>query len=81
MPIVISVAGGKLRIYIYSQDHNPPHVHVIYGKEEKKAVFTIEGQKLMFNDGFKAKDLKIISSLILRNEQQLMDRWNEYQEK
>ena len=34
MPRIGEVLG--VLIYVYAEDHNPPHIHAIYGDEEMK---------------------------------------------
>lgn len=51
----------NLRVIIYSNDHNPPHFHVVSKDYEISAKFLIKNGKLISGD-IKSKDLKRIKA-------------------
>ena len=78
MPKILEVDGFK--IYIYTDDHIPPHVHVWKGGCEAKILLA---QELILKDnyGFKAKELKRILQIIDENFTLIIDKWNEIHNK
>lgn len=77
MPTVLEIAG--LRVVIYSNDHRPPHAHIIGGGHE--AVFRLncpEGPpELRENYGFSMKALGRIKSDLHGNLAALCRKWVE----
>ncbi|MEJ1963969.1 MAG: DUF4160 domain-containing protein [Gammaproteobacteria bacterium] len=69
----------RLRIVIYSNDHWPPHVHVIGPGSEAKVALGEPGEhpRLVTNDGLSRAEL--VSALLEIDEQRdlLMQRWRE----
>lgn len=64
-------------------DHEPPHVHVIYGSKktiEKAAKIEILTGNVIENNGFSAKDLKRIGAVIKSQKDHLKEIWDEYKE-
>jgi len=51
----------NLRVIIYSNDHNPPHFHVVSKDYKINAKFLIENGELISGD-IKSKDLKRIKA-------------------
>ena len=69
----------SLKFKIHADDHNPPHVHVI-GKG-CEAIFDLRTLELMFDTDFHPSDVKHIKKVLTQIQGQLMEVWNEYQEK
>ena len=68
---------GPYRLYFYSHELNePPHVHIDRGDQTCK--FWIEPVALARNLGFSAKELRDIERLVIDNQQNLLESWNEY---
>ena len=66
---------GDFKIYMYFEDHNPPHVHII-GKEFA-AKMRITNQ-IVFAGKAPSKIINEASQYVTANIDKLMDRWNEY---
>jgi hypothetical protein len=64
---------GKLKFYIYANDHRPPHVHAIHSGA--KAAIAIEGGEVLGNDGFTEKDLRAIKKWVRQNQDDLLETW------
>lgn len=75
MPTVIRF--GRFRFIIYPQDHGPPHVHVMAAGAEAK--FDIETGKCLAVYGFSKKTIKLLSEIVSRNQDLLMEAWKEYE--
>lgn len=74
MPTVLNVFG--YRFFFYSNDHDPPHIHVEKGNSTAK--FLLRPIELVKSKGFGAKDLKEIRKFIELYQLTLERSWNEY---
>ncbi len=70
--------GGRIRVYIYFRDHNPPHVHVKMAGAS--AVFNIKTLACIGADGFSERALGRIQAELVSRRDFLMEKWDEYQE-
>ena len=70
MPLVGRLMGAK--IYIYYQDHNPPHVHIV--QSEHAAEVSIETQEVI-EGRIPLKLRKQAVNWIRDHAKELMDRW------
>lgn len=72
MPEILRLFG--LRFYIYTRDHQPPHIHVV--SQDGTAKFAITDTiKLIDNAGMKSKDLKLAESVIEDNRENILKEW------
>ncbi len=63
-----------MKFYIYTRDHQPPHVHVV--SSDGSAKFAIEDEiRLVENAGMKSKDLKMAESIIKENKENILREW------
>ena len=64
------------RVYIYSNDHPPIHVHVLKGGSEAKVHLEPE---LLIKDnyGFKSQELKQILTIVDQHYEYIKQRWHE----
>lgn len=77
MPTIYFI--GPVKIKIYPHDHDPPHVHAIGPGCEAK--FELETLLCTFARGFTGKDLRRIQNFLTDHKTELLEEWNEYQEK
>ena len=76
MATILRIRG--LRVVIYSNDHPPPHVHVIgSGREAKVRLSEHEHPSLMTNEGLTRRQLATALAEIERNRELLLKRWKE----
>lgn len=78
MPVVLRIDG--LRFLFYSNEgspREPPHVHVLQGRDEAKLWLHPE-VTLAYNDGFSARVLNKIQNLVEENREMLESAWHEY---
>lgn len=77
MPTVLRFKG--LRIVIYSNDHWPPHVHVIAAGREARIALGGVGQRpsIVTNEGLSRRELAAALVEIDRNRELLIGRWRE----
>lgn len=68
-----------LRFVIFTDDHEPAHVHVI-GDGKAKINFTgPDGvPELVYNDGLKAGDLRKAMRIVAEQRAMLQARWDDY---
>lgn len=72
--------AGGLRVLFYSNEgdpREPPHVHVLEGRDEAKFWLTPE-VLLAYNDGLKANVLNRAQRLVEENREALERAWHDY---
>ena len=62
-------------IYIYTFDHNPPHIHVKSGDGE----FTITIKDRIVEGKAKSKTIQLVNSFMDEHEEEIMEIWNKAQ--
>ena len=78
MPTVLRARG--FRFFFYSnegQPREPPHVHVEQGEREAK-FWLRPSVHLAYNDGFSARALRELLTLIEANRERIEKAWNEF---
>ncbi len=72
MPEILRLFG--LKFYIYTRDHEPPHVHVV--SQDGEAKFLVADEvSLIENVRMKPKDVKLAESIIEDNKDLIQTRW------
>ncbi len=75
MPTVLR--NGPYRFFFYAGDRDePPHVHV--ERDNCEAKLWLDPVRLARSHGFAAKEINTLEKLVLENQQDLLDRWNEF---
>ncbi len=75
MPTVLR--SGPYRFFFYAGDRDePPHVHV--ERDNCDAKFWLDPVRLVNSHGFAANEINRIEKLIADNQQNFLDRWNEF---
>ena len=68
-----------LRFIIFADDHAPAHVHVIGdGKAKINLGGADDTPELVYNDGFKAGDLRKALRIVAEQRAMLLERWGEH---
>ena len=62
-----------VKMYYFSNEHNPPHIHVIYG--ESVGVINILNGKMIQGD-LPSRALKIIEEWTILHSGELLEMWN-----
>ena len=76
MPTVLR--SGPFRFFFYAGDGGePPHVHVEQGEREAK-FWLRPSVHLAYNDGFSARALRELLTLIEANRERIEKAWNEF---
>jgi len=74
MPTIL-IEGFKFRFY--SSDINePPHMHIIRG--ESVAKIWLVPVSVEYNRGYNQSDLNRIVQLTLKNQERLLEAWNDH---
>ena len=73
MPILSKFYGITIKMYFQQSEHNPPHIHAIYGNNI--GVISIKTGELM--EGYlPTRALKLISEWLKINREVILDIWN-----
>jgi len=73
MPIISRFYGIVIRMYFIQAEHNPPHVHAVYG--DNTAEITINSGEIL--EGYlPSKALSMVREWIEINKEELLLIWN-----
>lgn len=72
MPVLSRFYGIIIRMYFLQKEHNPPHIHAIYGDD--MAAVTISDGKVL-EGGLPKKALEMVKEWISLNKEELLDIW------
>ncbi|MDR0313131.1 MAG: DUF4160 domain-containing protein [Treponema sp.] len=73
MPTISRFYGLAVKMYFKGGEHNPPHIHVLYG--EYMGAINIKTQELMEGD-LPSRALSLAKEWIKKYEAELLDIWN-----
>ena len=73
MPIISRFYGIVIRMYFMQAEHNPPHIHAIYG-DDTAEISILDGSIL--EGELPPKALSMIREWIELNKQELVNIWN-----
>lgn len=72
MPIISQFYGISIRMYFLQSEHNPPHIHAIYG--DYAAAISIK-DKLILSGNLPEKAYKMVCEWISLYEKELHEIW------
>ena len=72
MPAISNFYGMTIKIYFMSKEHNPPHIHVIYG--EFTSAISILNYEVLDGD-LPQKALNLVIEWIKLHKEELLDIW------
>lgn len=72
MPVLSRFYGIVIRMYFLQKEHNPPHIHAIYG-EEVAAISIVDGTLLDGN--LPKKALEMVREWIALHRLELLSIW------
>ena len=72
MPVLSRFYGIIIRMYFLQKEHNPPHIHAIYG--EDVAAITISDGKVI-EGSLPSKALEMVKEWISTNRAELLTMW------
>ena len=73
MPVISRFYGIIIKMYFSQSEHNPPHIHAIYG--EYMSAINIETFEVLEGD-IPKKGLSIIREWMKQHQEELMEIWN-----
>lgn len=73
MPIISRFYGLIVKMYFRKSEHNPPHIHIIYG--EYSGMIEIETAELIEGD-LPKRALSMAKEWTEQNKEKLMKIWN-----
>lgn len=73
MPVITRFYGILIKMYFGQSEHNPPHIHAIYGEY----IGAIDIQTLKMTEGdLPAKALSMVQEWVTKNQAALLEIWN-----
>jgi hypothetical protein len=73
MPVISRFFGMIIKMYFRRSEHNPPHIHVIYGEY----IGLIDIQTLeMFEGDLPPKALSLVKEWMFLHKDELLNIWN-----
>lgn len=72
MPVISRFYGIVIKMYFRQTEHNPPHIHVIYG--EYLAEIDINTGKMLVGD-LPKRALKMVGEWTMKNRSALLEIW------
>ncbi len=73
MPILSNFYGIIIKMYFRESEHNPPHIHAIYG--EYIGIINIQNGKLL-EANLPIRALKLVQEWLIINRITLLEMWN-----
>lgn len=73
MPVLSKFYGIIIRMYFQQSEHNPPHIHAIYG--ENVAAIDIQKKKIIEGE-LPKKALELVIEWISIHEEELKEIWD-----
>ena len=73
MPMISSFYGIIIKMYFQQSEHNPPHIHAIYG--EYVGVIDIKSMSLIEGD-LPDRALLLVKEWLKTNQNALLNMWN-----
>ena len=72
MPVLSRFYGIIIRMYFLQKEHNPPHIHAIYGDD--MAAITISNGEIL-EGSLPKKALELVREWISLHKEDLLDMW------
>lgn len=72
MPVISRFYGMVIKMYFLASEHNPPHIHVIYG--EYMGIIDIRNSEMITGD-LPSKALALVREWTMKNKDALLEMW------
>lgn len=72
MPVISRFQGIVIKMYLRQKEHNPPHIHAIYG--EYVGMFSLSDGE-MFEGDIPSKEQKLIKEFVNHYRDELIKMW------
>lgn len=76
MPVITRFYGMVIKMYLLGKEHNPPHLHVLYG--DYNGVFDLQTLSLLEGD-LPGKALSMVQEWAAKYQDALLEMWNTQQ--
>lgn len=76
MPVISRFQGIIIKMYLRQKEHNPPHMHAIYG--EYIGMFSLSDGE-MFEGDIPSKEQRLIKEFVLKYGEELLKMWETQQ--
>lgn len=76
MPVISRFQGIIIKMYLRQKEHNPPHIHAIYG--EYIGMFSLSDGE-MFEGDIPSKEQRLIKEFVLKYGEELLKMWETQQ--
>ncbi len=76
MPVICRFNGIVIKMYLRQKEHNPPHIHAIYG--ECMGMFSLLEVE-MFEGDIPSKEQKLIEAFVMKYQEELLKMWDTQQ--
>lgn len=76
MPVISRFQGITIRMYLRQKEHNPPHIHAIYG--DYVGMFSLSDGE-MFEGDIPIKEQRLIKKFIVHYQERLETMWKTQQ--
>lgn len=76
MPVISRFYGIVIKMYLRQKEHNPPHIHAIYG--ECVGMFSLQNGE-MFEGDIPIKGQNLVKSFIEQYREKLLIMWETQQ--
>lgn len=73
MPVLSKFYGIIIRMYFQQSEHNPPHIHAIYGEDVAAVDFK---EKKVIEGALPRKALELVMEWVDIHEKELTEIWN-----
>ena len=73
MPVISRFYGIVIKMYLRQKEHNPPHVHAIYG--EYIGLFSLKDGE-MFEGDIPFKAQQMVKEFVIHYKVKLLEMWN-----
>ena len=73
IPVITRFYGLTSKMYLLGKEHNPPHIHILYG--EYNAVIDLQALKLMEGD-LPGKGLSMAMEWATLHRDELLEMWS-----
>lgn len=72
MPVISRFYGIVIKMYLRQKEHNPPHIHAIYG--EYIGMFSLQDGE-MFEGDMPIKGQQLVKEFVLHYKDRLLEMW------
>jgi hypothetical protein len=72
MPVISKFCGIAIKMYFWQKEHNPPHIHAIYG-DDVAAITISDGS--VIEGALPGKALEMVQEWISMHKEELLTMW------